>query len=142
MELPLILILGLVAPFVVALLNKVKWSSKTKQLVTLAVSIVLAVVWFALTGGVDGYGIESIVAAAPGIYALSQIVYQFFLKNVIAKLEAATDREAVVIIPDVDTSGVIVTSNDTIKVSETTDLPANVPAESPVVVETAPEPRG
>lgn len=143
MELPLILILGLAAPFVVALLNRVRWSSKTKQLVTFGVSILLALVWLLMTGGVAGFGVESLVAAVPAIYALSQIVYEFFLKNVISKLEVATDPNAVIAIPDIDVAnGVLVTSNETIKVSEVSDAPANVPVSGPIMIETTPEPRG
>lgn len=143
MELPLILILGLVAPFLIALLNRVGWSSKTKQLMAFGVAILLAVIWILMTGGIAGFGFESIVAAVPAIYALSQLVYEFLFKNVISKLEAATDRNAVVVIPDVNAvNGVLVTSNETIKVSEVSDAPANVPASAPIEVTTTPEPRG
>lgn len=143
MELPLILALGLAAPFVVALFNRVGWSSKTKQLVTFGVAIVLSIVWILLTGGIDGFTVTSISAAVPAIYALSQIVYEFLFKNVISKLEVATDPNAVIIVPDVDVpDGVLVTSNETIKVAETSDAPANVPAQAPLEVSTVPEPRG
>lgn len=104
MELPLILVLGLVAPFIIALLNRVGWSSKTKQLVTFGVAIVLSLVWVVLTGGIAGFGFESIAAAIPAIYALSQIVYEFLFKNVIAKLESATDPNSSVEIPEVPSS--------------------------------------
>lgn len=143
MDIPLILILGLASPFIIAMFNRVGWSSKTKQLMAFAVAIVLSIVWIIMTGGIGGFTFASITAAVPAIYAMSQLVYEFLFKNVISKLEAATDRNAVVIIPDVDVpDGVIVTSNDTIKVSETTDAPANIPASAPVEVTTTPEPRG
>lgn len=136
LELPIIVILGLAAPFGIALLNKVKWSSKTKQLVALGVSIAASVLWLVATGGIGGLSDPtSLAVAATSIYTLTQIVYSFIFKNVLSKLEAATDKEAVVVIPDIEVPGnLVVTSSETVKVSEVTDSSANVTVDSPIEV--------
>lgn len=143
MELALIMLLGIAAPFGIALFNKVKWSSKTKQLVAFGFSIVLAFLWLFITGGLDGFtGVESIAVVIPSIYALSQIVYEFIFKNVLSKLEAATHKDAVVVIPDLPQDGLVVTSSETVKVSEVSDASANVPVSEPILIETQETPRG
>jgi hypothetical protein len=147
MDATLLLLLGLIAPFAIALINKVKWSSSTKQLVAFGVSIVFAVLWLVVTGGIAGYGIQSLLAAVPAIYTLSQAVYEFFVKNIASKLEAATDKSAVVISPAPGENNVFVTSNETIQVAKVSDAPANVVVDSPIEITTnvdpeTPEPRG
>lgn len=146
MEATLIIVLGAVAPFLVAIISRVGWSSTTKQLVAWGIALLLGILWTVLTGGFGaGFTLESFIAAVPVIYALSQAVYEFLLKNVLGKLEAATDKSAVVIIPAPDTSeNVIVTSNETIEVAtKNHDINANVEVEAPLEVTTKDnEPRG
>lgn len=144
MEPTLLLILGLASPFLIALINKVGWSSTTKQLVAFGVSIVLAVLWLVLTGGIAGFGVEQLLAAVPVVYALSQAMYEFFVKNITSKLEAATDKSAVVVIPAIDNAdNLVVTSNDTVQVSKVTDESANVEVDSPIEISKVnTEPRG
>lgn len=146
MEATLFILLGAAAPFLVAIISRVGWSSTTKQLVAWGIAIVLGIVWVVLTGGFGaGFTFESFVAAVPIIYALSQAVYEFMLKNVLGKLEAATDKSAVVISPAPGhPENVVVTSNETIQVA-TKDhhIDANVEVEAPLEVHTTDnEPRG
>lgn len=144
MDAALLIFLGLAAPFITAIFNRVGWTSKTKHLVAFGVSIVLAVFWLVVTGGFAVFDVPAIIAAMPAIYTISQAVYTFFVKNIATKLEAATDKNAVVISPAEEPDMVIVTSNDTIEVSNETGAPANVETSVPVKVDTVetPEPRG
>lgn len=144
MEVTLVIILGALAPFLIAIINKVRWSSTTKQLVAWGTAIVLSVVWMAVTGGLAILDVQSFVTAVPVIYGLSQAVYEFLLKNVLAKLEAATDKDSVVVSPSENPDNVIVTSNETIQVANVTDSSANVEVESPIEITTTTdnEPRG
>lgn len=141
MDAALLIFLGLLAPFLTALLNRVGWTSKTKHLVAFGVSIVLAVFWLAVTGGFAVFDVPAIIAAMPAIYTISQAVYAFFVKNIASKLEAATDKNAVVISPAEEADKVVVTSNDTIEVSNETGTPANVETSAPLKIDTV-EPRG
>lgn len=136
MEVALVIILGALAPFLIALVSKVKWSSTTKQLVSWGFAIVLAVVWLILTGGLAVFSVESFLAAVPIIYALSQAVYAFFLKNVLSKIEAATDKDAVIVIPAEDPTNVIVTSNETLQVATATGVDGNVEVSAPIEIKT------
>lgn len=137
MEVALVIILGAIAPFLIALINKVKWSSTTKQLVAWGTSIVLSVVWLLLSGGVSMIANwQAFVGAVPVIYALSQAVYEFLLKNVLSKLEAATDKSAVVVTPAENPANVIVTSNETIQVANVSDANANVEVDAPIEIRT------
>lgn len=144
MDAALLIFLGLLAPFLTAGLNRVRWTSKTKHLVAFGVSIVLAVFWLAVTGGFAAFNVTAIIAAMPAIYTISQAVYAFFVKNIASKFEAATDKSAVVISPSDEVDKVVVTSNDTIEVSNVSGTPANVETPAPVKVDTVetPEPRG
>jgi hypothetical protein len=144
MDAALLIFLGLLAPFLTAALNRVGWTAKTKHLVAFGVSIVLAVFWLVVTGGFAVFDVPAIIAAMPAIYTISQAVYAFFVKNIASKLEAATDKNAVVISPAEEPDKVIVTSNDTIEVSNETGAPANVETSAPVRVDTVEEnePRG
>lgn len=144
MDAALLIFLSLLAPFLTAGLNRVRWSTKTKNLAAFGVSIVLAVFWLAVTGGFAAFNVPAIIAAMPVIYTISQAVYAFFVKNIASKLEAATDKNAVVISPSEEIDKVIVTSNDTIKVSNETGGPVNVETPVPVQIDTVEkiEPRG
>lgn len=143
MEATLIIILGAVAPFLVALISRVGWSSTTKQLVAWGISIVLGILWIVLTGGFATFTFESFIAAVPVIYALSQAVYEFLLKNVLGKLEAATDKSAVVVTPAETPGNVVITSNETIEVAKVSEADANVEVNAPVEIKTkTTEPRG
>ena len=144
MDAALLIFLGLLAPFLTAALNRVRWTSKTKHLVAFGVSIVLAVFWLVVTGGFAAFDVTAIIAAMPAIYTISQAVYAFFVKNIASKFEAVTDKSAVVISPSDEVDKVVVTSNDTIKVSNETGTPANVETHTPIRVDTVEEnePRG
>lgn len=144
MDAALLIFLGLLAPFVTAIFSRVRWSAKTKHLVAFGVSIVLAVFWLAVTGGFATFDVAAIIAAMPAIYTISQAVYAFFVKNIASKLEAATDKNAVVISPSDEPDKVVVTSNETIEVSNELGTPANVETPAPVKIDTieTSEPRG
>lgn len=144
MDAALLIFLGLLAPFVTAALNRVRWTAKTKHLVAFGVSIGLAVFWLVVTGGFAAFDVTAIIAAMPAIYTISQAVYAFFVKNIASKFEAATDKNAVVVSPATEPDKVIVTSNDTIEVSNDTGVPANVETATPLRVDTVEDikPRG
>lgn len=145
MEATLIIILGAIAPFLVAIINRVGWSATTKQLVAWGIALGLGILWTVLTGGIGAFTLQSFVTAVPVIYALSQAVYEFLLKNVLGKLEAATDKSAVVVTPDPDNANnVVVTSNETIEVAtKNAEADANVVVDAPIEIDTVDnEPRG
>jgi uncharacterized membrane protein len=73
--LTLSMILGAVAPLVVAVINRPSWSSQKKQLVAVAASVVAAVVALFLTDGFNDVGDTSaivllVIGTAQAAYAL------------------------------------------------------------------------
>ena len=108
----LTLVLTFISPFITAYFNKVNWSPETKNLVSLLVSAVIAVVYLLLTGGIADWSQLGVVI--PAVYGLSQLVYQFLLKVPATKLEAATDKGSVVITPT-DPGKAVITTDESIK---------------------------
>lgn len=137
----LLVLLSMASPFVIAFFNKVKWSSKTRELVAAGVAIVVAVAWLALTGSITDW--TNIIVAAPAVYTLQSLIYRFVLKEWASKFEVATDKGAVIITPAENPKDVLVTSSETIKVSEKEHAPENIEVDAPVEVQrTEPEPKG
>lgn len=138
----LLVLLSMISPFVIAFINKVKWSSQTRELVAAAVAIVVSVAWLALTGAITDW--SNIFVAAPAVYTLQSLLYRFFLKQWASKVEVATDKDSVIITPAENPKDVLVTSSETIKVAEKEHTPANVEVDAPVEVQRVdnPEPKG
>ena len=93
----LTIVITFLSPFAVAILNRVRWSSETKNLIGISVSAVIAVVYFIMTGGVD-WG--NLAIAIPAVYGLQQAVYNFILKTLANRIEAATDPQSKVAVID------------------------------------------
>jgi hypothetical protein len=129
----------LLLPFINAWINKVTWSPKTKSLVALGTSIVIAVVYVLLTGGIAN--LDQLWLAIPAIYGASQAVFQFLVKNIATKFEAITTKDAAVIAP-ADTAGTVtVTTDETIKAeTDTTPVPTPVQITTPEAVEITKDP--
>lgn len=87
----LVVLLGLVSPLIISLLTKASMSARSKQLVALGVTIVLAII-VAFVPGLGGTAVlianagipaflESVIAAIPLIYTIQQVIYQFVFKG-------------------------------------------------------------
>lgn len=127
------IVLTFFSPYVNAYINKVTWSSQTKNLVAIAVSLIIAVLYLVLTGGIADWTQLSFVV--PAVFGLQQAVYQFFLKNSASKFEAATTKSAVIIAPSSE-GQVTISSDQTIKTGEdkTEVNPPVTIAPDPVVI--------
>lgn len=87
----LLAILGVISPVIISLLTKASMSAKAKQLVALAVTVVLAIVVafvpalggtaiLVLNAGIPAF-FESLFVAVPIIYTVQQVIYQFVFKG-------------------------------------------------------------
>jgi hypothetical protein len=134
MELPIVLtiLLTVLSPYAAAVVNRVQWSSETKNLVALTLSIIIAVLYLLLTGGIADWSQLGIVI--PAIYGLQQAAYNFILKNSATKLEAATTAGAVVVSPTPTPGTVNITTDKTIE-----DETNQTPVETPIQIITPPE---
>lgn len=115
------------SPFINAAINRVNWSPKTKSFVAWGVAIAIATAYLLLTGGVAN--LYQLFIAAPTVYAYSQAVYTFLVKNIATKFEAITTPGALVAAPSAEAGKVDITTDATIK--ETGD---NVTVDSPVQI--------
>ncbi len=131
LALPLTLVLTFLSPFLSAYIQKVDWSPKTKTLLALAMSLLIAVAYLAMTGTIADW--SQLAVVIPAVYGLQQLVFQFFLKNIATKFEAITEFGSLVITPGTETGTVDITSDATIK--ETGD---NISVETPVQIVTPP----
>ena len=134
----------LLLPFINAWINKVTWTPKTKSLVALGTSIVLAVIYVLLTGGIAN--LSQLWLAIPAIYGASQAIFQFFLKNIATKFEALTTKDSAVVAP-ADNGTVTVASDATIEAeTDTTPVPTPVQitttADAPVEITKEPDVKG
>ncbi|QFG12183.1 membrane protein [Arthrobacter phage Racecar] len=127
-ELPLAVtaLLTVLSPYITAFFNRVNWSSETKNLVSLSVSIVISVLYLLMTGGIADWSQLGIVI--PAVYGLSQLVYQFLLKVSASKFEAATTKGAVIVSPVPDSGTVNITTEESIKAG-TEPVTAHPPVE-------------
>lgn len=131
LALPLTLVLTFISPFLSAYVQKVDWSPKTKTLLALAVSLLIAVAYLAMTGTIADW--SQLAVVIPAVYGLQQLVFQFFLKNIATKFEAITEFGSLIITPGKETGSVDITSDATIK--ETGD---HITVDSPVEIITPP----
>lgn len=121
----------LVLPFINAWINKVTWTPKTKSLVALATSIVVAVIYVLLTGGIAN--LAQLWLAIPAIYGATQAIYQFLVKNIATKFEALTTKDSAVVAPDETPGTVTVATDETIE--KQTD---SEPVAAPVTITATP----
>ena len=111
MVLPTVLaiIITFFSPYVNAYLQRVTWSSQTKNLLALTVSAVIAILYLIVTGGIADWSQLGVVV--PAVYGLQQAAYNFILKNSASRFEAATTKGAVVVSP-AETPGTVNVTND------------------------------
>jgi hypothetical protein len=130
-ELPLafMAIAAFLIPFINAGIQKVNWSPRTKTLIALAVSFLVAVVLLWATGGLV---LANLAAAVPMVFAYQHLIYQFILKNVATKFEAITTPGSVVVSQNPDPQLADVTTDATIKATGD-----NVTVPAPVTVNPA-----
>jgi hypothetical protein len=136
MEIPIVLVIIVTffSPYVNAYIQKVTWSSQTKNLIALTVSAVIALGYLFLTGGIGDWSQISIWV--PAVYGLQQAVYNFILKNSASKFEAATTKGAVVVSPAQTPGTVNVSTDSTIEdgtQKEEVSTPLQVTSTDPVV---------
>ena len=81
---------GLVVPFFISYLKNTSWSAKTKQIVSIAVSLVVAVGITAIDNGVNLGDWKQLVANLAVIFTVAQVFYQQYFggTSVNAKLES------------------------------------------------------
>jgi uncharacterized membrane protein len=131
LALPLTLVLTFLSPFLSAYVQKVDWSPKTKTLLAMALSLVIAVLYLLMTGGIADW--SQLAVVVPAVFGVQQAVYTFFLKNIATKFEAITEFGSLVVTPTKDPDKVTITSDATIK--ETGD---NITVDAPVEIVTPP----
>ena len=112
MELPIVLVIIITffSPYVNAYIQRVTWSSETKNLIALTVSAIIALAYLFFTGGIADWSQISIWV--PAVYGLQQAAYNFILKSSANKCEAATTKGAVVVAP-AETPGTVHIATDT-----------------------------
>jgi hypothetical protein len=132
LALPLTLVLTFLSPFLSAYVQNVDWSPKTKTLLAMALSLLIAVLYLFMTNGIADW--SQLGIAIPAVYGLQQAVYNFFLKNIATKFEAITQLGSLVITPSQEAGKVDITSDATIE--KTGD---NITVDSPVEIVTPPE---
>jgi hypothetical protein len=123
-------ILAIFSPFINAYINKVTWSAKTKTVVAMAVSLVIAVAYLGFSGMIGDW--SQLAVVAPMVYSLQQLVYNFFVKNIATKFEAVTELGSLVLTKSEEAGKVDVTSDATI--NATGD---NITVDAPVQVSTS-----
>lgn len=104
-----VLVLGTIAPYIVSWLTSSAMSTKAKQLVAFAVSVVLAVIvastmgvfGLVFTAGFTGF-VESFVVALPALFTVQQLVYNLVFRNTELALDTLLNRGVGKHIPPVD----------------------------------------
>jgi len=81
---------GLIVPFFISFLKNTAWSAKTKQIVSVVVSLVVAVGITAIDNGVNLGDWKQLVANLAVIFTVAQVFYQQYFggTSVNAKLES------------------------------------------------------
>ena len=122
-------VFALLLPFINAAINRVNWTSKQKSLVAWGTSILVAIAFVLITGGIGN--LWQLVIAAPAIFGYQQAIYTFLVKNIATKFEALTDPNSTVITPNEDSTVNIITD-------ATADHGTAIIATPPVTVVPAP----
>lgn len=131
LALPLTLVLTFFSPFISAYIQNVDWSPRTKTLLAMVLSLLIAVLYLLMTNGISDW--SQIGIAIPAVYGLQQAVYNFFLKNIATKFEAITEFGSLVISPSQEVDKVNITSDATIK-----ETGASISVDTPVQIVTPP----
>lgn len=90
-----VIILGIVAVFVQAVINQPTWPSNVKRAVTVVVAIVLAVIYMVATGAISVVSADAQAAVVywfiviAGIVLVAQVVYRF-IQPAAKKVEVIT----------------------------------------------------
>lgn len=81
---------GLIVPFFISFLKNTAWSAKTKQIVSVAVSLVVAVGITVIDNGVNLGDWKQLAANLAVIFTVAQVFYQQYFggTSVNAKLES------------------------------------------------------
>lgn len=79
----------ILTPLVSAVAIQSKWDPKMKNAVAFGISLVLAVGYLLLTGGIADW--TDVPAAVLAVYGLQQLVYKQFLHELSKRIEAVTD---------------------------------------------------
>jgi hypothetical protein len=87
-QLPSVLVglLTLLSPYLTALFTRTSMSPRSKQVVAIIVSALIAVVWVALNGGLDSW--EKFFVALPVVFGIGQAIYGLVLKDSVKIVEA------------------------------------------------------
>lgn len=131
LALPLTLVLTFFSPFLSAYIQKVDWSPKTKTLLAMALSLIIAVLYLSMTNGIADW--TQLAVVVPAIFGVQQAVFQFLLRNIATKFEAMTEFGSLIVTAGYEADKVNITSDATIK--ETGD---NITVDSPVEIVTPP----
>lgn len=94
----LLALITVVSPLISAIAIQSKWDDKVKNAVAFGVSLLIAVGYLILTGGIADW--SNVPAAVLTVYGLQQLVYMQFMRQLSKKVEAATSvksGEAVVV---------------------------------------------
>lgn len=132
LALPLTLVLTFISPFISAYVQNVDWSPKTKTLLAMILSLLIAILYLWMTNGIADW--SQLGIAIPAIFGIQQAIYNFFLKNIATKFEAVTNFGSLVVTPSVEPGKVDITNDETIK--ETGD---KVSVDAPVQITDPPE---
>ena len=125
----------LLSPFINAGIQNVTWTPKQKALLAWGVSIVLALIFLFVTGGVSA--LTNIFIAAPTVYGYQQAIYTFLIKNIATKFEAITTPGSIVVSPSSVTPGTVDITSD---VTQANPTGHQLEVDPPVAVVTSPEP--
>ena len=81
---------GLIVPFFISFLKNTAWSAKTKQIVSVAVSLVVAVGITVIDNGVNLGDWKQLTANLAVVFAVAQVFYQQYFggTSINAKLES------------------------------------------------------
>ena len=132
LAIPLTLVLTFISPFLSAYVQNVNWSPKTKTLLAMILSLLIAILYLVMTGGIGDW--TQIGLVIPAVFGVQQAIFQFFLKNVATKFEAMTNFGSLVVTPSAEVGKVDITSDATIK--ETGD---KISVDAPVQISDPPE---
>lgn len=116
-------------PFINAGVQKVNWSPRTKTLIALAVSLIVAVLLLWASGGL---AVANLAVVVPTVFAYQHLIYQFLVKNIATKFEAITTPGSVVVTDNPAPNKADVTSDATIKATGD-----NVTVNAPVTIDPA-----
>lgn len=84
--LPVIAMLGVIAPFVISVLKSANAPPLVNQLVALVVCVAFAALSVGLTGGFVSWTMPDIIAATGAIFVVAQSIYRLFFATALEPL--------------------------------------------------------